>query len=258
VAQSFSFVSRFFLGKVVDGALLALFIFFILILEALWDAYGGETSNSYKLLSPVVRVLQGDGIDMYSYPKLLNHIQDAGWSVQNIVCGSGGGLLQKVNRDTLRFAIKANFAIVDGEERAVQKLTATKKSKAGRLTVELKDDKYVTHENGSGSAETNLLPVTSLLSLHDKPYRASTAYLPVERAYTHAHNSTPDVLRRNSRRARALLPVKTVPTGPAVGARTLRALPPQGRKPVTYVYGLAPRPRARPEAPRDQPSRIGV
>ena len=64
---------------------------------------------------------------------------------------------QKVNRDTLRFAIKANFAIVDGEERAVQKLTATKKSKAGRLTVEFKDDKYVTHENGSGSAETNLL-----------------------------------------------------------------------------------------------------
>ena len=57
----------------------------------------------------------------------------------------------------LRFAIKANFAIVDGEERAVQKLTATKKSKAGRLTVEFKDDKYVTHENGSGSAETNLL-----------------------------------------------------------------------------------------------------
>ena len=93
----------------------------------------------------------------YSYPKLLNHVQDAGWSVQNIVCGSGGGLLQKVNRDTLRFAIKANFAIVDGEERAVQKLTATKKSKAGRLTVEFKDDKYVTHENGSGSAETNLL-----------------------------------------------------------------------------------------------------
>ena len=76
---------------------------------------------------------------------------------KTLSAASGGGLLQKVNRDTLRFAIKANFAIVDGEERAVQKLTATKKSKAGRLTVEFKDDKYVTHENGSGSAETNLL-----------------------------------------------------------------------------------------------------
>ena len=32
--------------------------------------------------------------------------------------GSGGGLLQKVNRDTIRFAIKANYAVVDGEERA--------------------------------------------------------------------------------------------------------------------------------------------
>ena len=75
-----------------------------LVLEALWKAYGGETSNVCKLLSPLVRVLQGDGIDMYSYPKLLDHVQAAGWSVQNIVCGSGGGLLQKVNRDTLRFA----------------------------------------------------------------------------------------------------------------------------------------------------------
>ena len=33
-------------------------------------------------------------------PKVLNHVQAAGWSVQHIVCGSGGGLLQKVNRDT--------------------------------------------------------------------------------------------------------------------------------------------------------------
>ena len=33
-------------------------------------------------------------------------------AVTNVVAGSGGGLLQKINRDTIRFAIKANLAVV--------------------------------------------------------------------------------------------------------------------------------------------------
>ena len=68
--------------------------------------------------------------------------------------GSGGGLLQKVNRDTIRFAIKANYAVVDGEERAVQKETAGKKSKRGRLTVELEDGEYKTYQSGQGRIGT--------------------------------------------------------------------------------------------------------
>ena len=56
----------------------------------------------------------------------------AGFTVTNVVAGSGGGLLQKINRDTIRFAIKANNAIVNGEERGVQKETAGKTSKRGR------------------------------------------------------------------------------------------------------------------------------
>ena len=68
--------------------------------------------------------------------------------------GSGGGLLQKVNRDTIRFAIKANYAVVDGEERAVQKETAGKKSKRGRLTVDLEDGEYKTYQSGQGRIGT--------------------------------------------------------------------------------------------------------
>jgi nicotinamide phosphoribosyltransferase len=43
---------------------------------------------------------------MYSYPKFLNHVQDAGWSVQNIVCGSGGGLLQNAKSQPRHIAFR--------------------------------------------------------------------------------------------------------------------------------------------------------
>lgn len=57
----------------------------------------------------------------------------------------GGGLLQQVNRDTLRFAMKANaLKDADGNWRDVAKKPATdpaKGSKAGRQTVIRKEGK---------------------------------------------------------------------------------------------------------------------
>ena len=49
--------------------------------------------------------------------------------VTNLVAGLGGGLLQKVNRDTLHCAIKASYAKVDGNERPIRKETKGKTSK---------------------------------------------------------------------------------------------------------------------------------
>jgi hypothetical protein len=40
---------------------------------------------------------------------------DNGWSVDNVILGCGGGLLQKHNRDSLKFAFKCSYAVVDGE-----------------------------------------------------------------------------------------------------------------------------------------------
>ena len=123
-------------------------------LGELYKAFGGEEKNGFKVLHPSVRIIQGDGISLETYPVLLDAVQAAGFSVTNVVVGSGGGLLQKVNRDTIRFAIKANYAVVDGEERAVQKETAGKKSKRGRLTVELEDGEYKTYQSGQGRIGT--------------------------------------------------------------------------------------------------------
>ena len=57
-------------------------------------------------------------------------------------------------RAAVCFAIKANYAVVDGEERAVQKETTGKKSKRGRLTVELEDGEYKTFQSGQGRIGT--------------------------------------------------------------------------------------------------------
>ena len=102
----------------------------------------GFTVNSkgYKVLPPQVRVLQGDGIDMDTLPILLDSIMDAGFSIDNIAFGSGGGLLQKVNRDTCRFAFKCSSVTTNGEQIDVYKQPIDdpgKNSKKGKMKLVL-------------------------------------------------------------------------------------------------------------------------
>jgi nicotinamide phosphoribosyltransferase len=107
------------------------------VLRRLGEAFGTTLNGKgYRVLHPKVRVIQGDGIDFAMLDKILRALQDAGWSADNIAFGSGGGLLQKVNRDTEKFAFKCASAVVNGETRDVFKRPVTdqgKISKAGRL-----------------------------------------------------------------------------------------------------------------------------
>lgn len=70
----------------------------------------GYTVNSkgYKVLPAYIRLIQGDGINEKSLPTILNNMIDAGYSIDNIAFGMGGGLLQAWNRDTLKYAMKAS------------------------------------------------------------------------------------------------------------------------------------------------------
>lgn len=61
--------------------------------------------------------------------------------------GSGGGLLQKMNRDTQKFAFKCSAVEVNGQWRDVMKDPVTdpgKKSKAGRLALVREEGGYRT------------------------------------------------------------------------------------------------------------------
>ena len=105
------------------------------IFEKLWDAFGGSVTGwGYKLLNPKVNVLWGDGIDIHGIGRIIDTLVDAGF-VPTVVCGMGGGLLQKVNRDTVRFAYKSSAQKRDGVWHNVVKnpLDPTKKSKGGRF-----------------------------------------------------------------------------------------------------------------------------
>ncbi len=121
------------------------------------DATFGSTINSkgYKVLHPSVRVIQGDGVNLQSLPEICQAIKDAGFSIENVAFGMGGGLLQHCNRDTLRFAQKISAASTDGRnwfdvykdpitdkgkmsKRGIQKLIFNKQYQ----TVRKDDEKY--------------------------------------------------------------------------------------------------------------------
>jgi nicotinamide phosphoribosyltransferase len=118
------------------------------LLERLWKYYGGtKTSNNFRVLDPHVRVLWGDGIDPKGIEHIVNRAMLNGFSPSNLVFGMGGGLVQKVNRDTERFAFKCSAQKRDGEWHDVSKtpLDRSKASKAGRLRLCLRESgEYVT------------------------------------------------------------------------------------------------------------------
>ena len=51
-------------------------------------------------------VLWGDGIDAHTMQNIGRLVTDLGYSIDCLVFGSGGGLLQKVSRDTFSWAQK--------------------------------------------------------------------------------------------------------------------------------------------------------
>jgi nicotinamide phosphoribosyltransferase len=69
---------------------------------------------------------------------ILDRITHARYSADNIAFGMGGALLQKLDRDTQRFALKCSAARIDGKWMDVFKDPVTdhaKASKRGRLTL---------------------------------------------------------------------------------------------------------------------------
>lgn len=120
---------------------------------AILDSKFGHTVNSkgYRVLNNV-RVIQGDGINVQYIPILLEAVKKAGYSIENLAMGMGGGLLQQINRDTQKFAYKCSSVTVDGKDRDVFKNPVTdtgKSSKKGRLTLHRDNGVYKTCQLGS-------------------------------------------------------------------------------------------------------------
>jgi nicotinamide phosphoribosyltransferase len=118
------------------------------ILEILGRKFGTEVNiKGYKVLNPKIRIIQGDGINYLTVGEILEALKQAGWSADNVAFGSGGGLLQQIDRDTQRIAFKCCATEVNGVWNDVSKDPVTdhgKRSKAGRLALVIESGKYKT------------------------------------------------------------------------------------------------------------------
>lgn len=99
-------------------------------------------SGGYKVLNDNVGLIQGDGMDEVSIPELYKEVTKVGWSAENFVTGSGGGLLQvDLSRDVSRWAVKASYGERLSNDLGIEsfniqkdpKTDPSKKSKTGML-----------------------------------------------------------------------------------------------------------------------------
>ncbi|KAJ1794942.1 hypothetical protein LPJ59_004432, partial [Coemansia sp. RSA 2399] len=96
------------------------------------DKVFGSTVNAkgFKVIRGA-SVIQGDGVTPATLRQILAAVRDAGFSAQCVGFGMGGGLLQKINRDTMSMAIKiSSLVYADGEARDIMKSPKTGLEKA--------------------------------------------------------------------------------------------------------------------------------
>ncbi|VAW66350.1 Nicotinamide phosphoribosyltransferase [hydrothermal vent metagenome] len=133
--------------------------------ERLMNKFGfAINAKGYRVLPDYIRVIQGDGISQQTIEEILEAMKGQKQSADNIAFGMGGELLQKVNRDTMQFAMKASAAKVDGVWRDVYKDPVTdqgKRSKKGRLAVVREPDGEIItiREEALGERENMLVTV---------------------------------------------------------------------------------------------------
>jgi len=124
-------------------------------IELLDEAFGHTVNGKgFKVLN-YVRVIQGDGINPNSIRAILERITSAGYATDNVAFGMGGALLQQLNRDTQKFALKCSAARINGHWIDVYKDPITdkgKQSKRGRMTL-LKHREYGTFKTVPVPAE---------------------------------------------------------------------------------------------------------
>jgi nicotinamide phosphoribosyltransferase len=123
----------------------------------------GSTQNrkGYKVHNPKVGLIYGDGMYFVRFRNSLLRMKEMFYAACNLVIGVGG-ILRNHSRDTLGFAIKATYVVVNGEERAIMKDPITdpsKKSLKGLMVLErdVAGNYVTTDEVDWGREKTGLL-----------------------------------------------------------------------------------------------------
>jgi nicotinamide phosphoribosyltransferase len=109
------------------------------VIKGLMNNFGYTTNGKgYDVLPDCVRVIQGDGVEYDSIKDILIEMTNCKLATDNIAFGMGGALLQNLNRDFLKFAMKTSAIYMNGHWVDVYKDPISdhaKKSKKGRLAL---------------------------------------------------------------------------------------------------------------------------
>jgi len=104
--------------------------------EILMEKFGYTVnSKGFKVLPTYIRVIQGDGINQDSIKEIIKNMLSAGYSLENVCFGMGGGLLQQLDRDTLKFAMKCSAIMIGDTWQDVYKDPIDDKGKASKKGV---------------------------------------------------------------------------------------------------------------------------
>jgi nicotinamide phosphoribosyltransferase len=118
------------------------------------EKFGYEVNRKgWKVLAPQVRFIQGDGVNYHTIQNMISQLTRKGWSMDNWSFGMGGALLQQLNRDTLRFALKCSAIDIDGQWHDVYKQPVTdpgKDSRAGRFVLLKEGNEFITVKQEAG------------------------------------------------------------------------------------------------------------
>jgi len=108
------------------------------VVKSLDKSFGSVINGKgFKVLNKV-RVIQGDGMSEAQINLLYKELLAQGYAADNVAVGMGGGLLQKVDRDTCKFAYKTSHMIINGDSVDIYKDPVTdpgKTSKRGKLSL---------------------------------------------------------------------------------------------------------------------------
>lgn len=102
--------------------------------EILSATYGlSYNGKEYKVIGSNVGLLQGDGMNEHTIPELYRDYTNNHWAADNIITGSGGGLLEvNADRDLNRWAIKPCQMSKNGVVENVAKTPKSDMSKASK------------------------------------------------------------------------------------------------------------------------------
>lgn len=110
------------------------------VIELLWEVFGGQVNAAgFRELDSHIGAIYGDSITEERARLICERLKGKGFASTNVVFGIGSYTYQYVTRDTNGFAVKATWALVNGEERMLFKDPVTdsgiKKSARGRIVV---------------------------------------------------------------------------------------------------------------------------